>query len=212
MNAVRNITNHQRTTKKSRPEAQKQHPLQMRALERPKQIQAINVGDVQILTHKQQDDLPQRDSKSKLKRQMTALQKIGERLVSLPAAQLAKIPLDPILAQAIAEARLINSREGKRRQLQYIGRLMRNVELEPIQATLDKLELKSRHGKAQFHQIERWRDKLIAEDDQALQEFLKQYPQTDRQELRQLIRNAKKATKGADTELFRYLRNLIDLA
>ena len=163
------------------------------------------------MTLKPQDDLPQRDSKSKRKRQMTALQKIGEKLVSLPAAQLAKIPLDSILAKAIADARTINSREGKRRQLQYIGRLMRDSDYEPIQTALDKLELKSQQSKARLHQIERWRDKLIAEDDKAFQAFVEEHPESNRQELRQLIRNAKKAVRGADTELFRYLRDLIDL-
>lgn len=164
------------------------------------------------MTNEQQDDLPQRDSKSKRKRDMIALQKMGEQLVNLPAAQLDKIPLDPVLADAIADARNINSREGKRRQLQYIGRLMRNADLEPIQSALDKLALKSGQSKAKLHQTERWRDQLIAEDDSALQAFLDQYPDVDRQKLRQLVRNAKKALRGADTELFRYLRQIIDLA
>lgn len=162
------------------------------------------------MTSNAQDDLPQRDSKSQRKRQMTALQKIGETLVNLPAAQLAKIPLDHTLAKAIEDARKITTHEGKRRQLQYIGRLMRNVDPQPIQDALAKLELKSRHGKAQFHQIERWRDRLISEDDKTLHEFLAQYPDTDKQQLRQLVRNAKKLTKGADTALFRFLRNTIE--
>lgn len=143
---------------------------------------------------------------------MTALQEIGEKLVDLPAAQLEKIPLDSTLADAIAAARAITSHEGRRRQLQYIGRLMRDVDPEPIQAALEKLELKSRQSKAHFHQVERWRDKLIAEDDDTLQEFLEQYPNADRQHLRQLVRNAKKVTTGADTELFRYLRKIIEIS
>ena len=164
------------------------------------------------MTNEQQDDLPQRDSKSKKKREMIALQKIGEQLVSLPAAQLDKIPLDPVLVDAIVEARNISSREGKRRQLQYIGRLMRNADIEPIQEALDKMALKSGQSKAKLHQTERWRDKLIAEEDDTQQAFLTQYPETDRQKLRQLVRNAKKSLRGADTELFRFLRQIIDLA
>lgn len=155
------------------------------------------------------ENQPERISKSERKRQMLALQKLGEMLVSLSPAQLAKIPLDPVLADAIAEARTLTSHEAKRRQLQYIGRLMRNVDPEPIQTALDQFELKKGQSKALLHQIERWRDRLIAEDNKALEELLAQYPAVDHQHIRQLIRNAKKAARGADTALFRYLRDLI---
>ncbi len=159
-----------------------------------------------------QDSVPLGDSKSKRKRQMIALQKIGETLVELPAAQLSQIPLDSILLDAIITARSLPSHGAKRRQLQYIGRLMRGIEdMAPIQAAIDKFALKSQQSKAQFHQIERWRDKLVVEEDEALQEFLLQFPHTDRQQLRQLIRNAKKKEKP-DTELFRYLKNLIEMS
>jgi ribosome-associated protein len=156
-----------------------------------------------------QDNVPL-DSKSKRKRQMIALQKIGEALVELSAAQLSKIPLDSVLFDAIVTARSLKNHEAKRRQLQYIGRLMRNVEdISPIQTAIDDLALKSQQSKAQFHQLERWRDKLIAEEDKALQEFLLQFPHTDRQHLRQLIRNAKKKEKP-DRELFRYLKSMVE--
>lgn len=152
----------------------------------------------------------ERESKSERKRLMLALQKVGEKLVNLPTEQLTKIPLDPTLKTAIIEARDMTSHEAKRRQLQYIGRLMRHVEIAPIQAALAALELKSKLSKAKFHQMERWRDTLIAEEDEALQKFLEQYPHADRQQLRQLVRNAKKAIKGADTELFRVIRGVIE--
>ena len=151
--------------------------------------------------------LPERKSKSQLKREMTALQETGKILVDLPPAQLAQIPLTIALADAITAMRTMTSHGARRRQLQYIGRLMRTVDSEPIEEALAKLELKSRQGKAQFHQIEHWRDRLIAEDDSVIQEFLTQFPETDRQQLRQLTRNAKKLIKGADTELFRFLRD-----
>lgn len=154
------------------------------------------------------DNLPQRESKSQRKRDMLALQDMGKRLVELPAAQLAKIPLEPPLAEAINEARLLTSHGAIRRQLQYIGKLMRNIDATPIQTALDNLDLNSQKSKAHFHQIERWRDKLIAEDDSTLQAFLDQHPDADRQRLRQLVRNAKKSTK-MDTELFRYLRSIL---
>lgn len=157
-----------------------------------------------------QDSVPLQDSKSKRKRQMIALQKIGEALVTLSAAQLSKIPLDSVLLEAIIAARSFSSNEAKRRQLQYIGRLMREIEdITSIQAALDKLTLKSQQSKAQLHQIERWRDKLVEADDQALQEFLLQFPHADRQQLRQLIRNAKKK-ESPDRELFRYLKSMVD--
>jgi ribosome-associated protein len=154
------------------------------------------------------DDLPQRESKSQRKRDMLALQDIGKTLVELPAAQLAKIPLEPPLAEAISEARLLTSHGAIRRQLQYIGKLMRNIDPTPIQAALADLDLKSQQSKAQFHQIERWRDRLIAEDDTTLQVFIDQHPDVDRQQLRQFVRNAKKSTK-AHAELFRFLRTIL---
>lgn len=158
-------------------------------------------------SHKEE---PERESKSERKRQMLALQKLGEQLVCLPPDHLAKIPLEGALKSAITEARAMTSHEGKRRQLQYIGRLMRHIDAEPIKAALLAIDLKSKLSKAKFHQMERWRDTLIAEEDEAIQKFLEQYPNTDRQQLRQLARNAKKAFKGADSELFRYIRKIIE--
>ncbi len=158
-----------------------------------------------------QDDVPLENSKSKRKRQMIALQKIGEVLVELPAAQLSQVPLDSVLLQAIIDARSLTSHGAKRRQLQYIGRLMRSVEdITPIQAALDKFALKSQRSKALFHQIERWRDRLVTGEDEVLQAFLVEFPLADRQQLRQLVRNAKKK-ESPDKELFRYLQSLIDV-
>jgi ribosome-associated protein len=87
------------------------------------------------------DDLPERESKTKRKKQMLALQKIGEVLVNLPATQLAKIPLEGSLLDAVTEARTLKSHGARSRQMQYIGKLMRNVEVEPIEAALAKLHL-----------------------------------------------------------------------
>lgn len=158
-----------------------------------------------------QDDGVPFDSKSKRKRDMIALQKIGEILVELPAAQLSKVPLDSVLLEAIIAARTLPSHGAKRRQLQYIGRLMRDVEdVAPIQEAINKFALKSQQGKAKFHQIERWRDKLVAGEDDVMQEFLLQYPQAERQRLRQLVRNAKKK-ETPDRVLFQYLKGLIDI-
>jgi ribosome-associated protein len=158
----------------------------------------------------QPDDLPERESKTKRKQQMLELQKIGEILVELPAPQLAKIPLDGRLSDAINEARILKSREGKRRQLQFIGRIMRHTEIQPILDALDKVQTKDQLSKAKFHQVERWRDKFIAQGDAGLNDFLAKYPDADTQHLRQLVRNAQLDVKenknsGGSTALFRYL-------
>jgi len=151
-----------------------------------------------------------RPSKSQRKRDMTALQKLGEALVALPSNQLDKIPIEETLLAAIQEARLLSSHEAKRRQLQYIGRIMRNIDAQPIEDALSKIQLKDQQNKTHFHQTEKWRDRLIAEGDTQLEVFINQFPNTNAQELRQLVRLAQRKKKGADTELFRYLRRVIE--
>ncbi|HSW92813.1 MAG TPA: ribosome biogenesis factor YjgA [Gammaproteobacteria bacterium] len=160
-------------------------------------------------------DSPKSLTKSALKRHMDALQKMGETLVHLSDTELRKIPLENPLLDAILTARSLKSHEAKRRQLQYIGKIMRNVDVEPIQLALEKVQNKSQAGKAQFHQIERWRDQLIAEGDVALEKFIEQYPDADRQHIRQLMRKAQQDVKkqkntGGETELFRYVRELVE--
>jgi ribosome-associated protein len=161
-----------------------------------------------------ESDNTSRPSRSQRKREVLALQDIGEKLVDLPATQLAQIPLEPLLAEAVDAARTLKSREGLRRQLQYIGRLIRNVDIQPILEALDKISHKDQQAKAQFHQIERWREKLIKEGDKALEELVQKNPELDRQHLRQLIRKAQQdraaqKKSGAETEMFRYLRELL---
>lgn len=158
---------------------------------------------------------PSDDSKSKRKREMQDLQKLGETLVNLTAADLAKIPLEGRLEEAIHAARTIKEHGAKRRQLQFIGKLMRHVDPAPIQEALASIQGKNNQSKVIFHQVERWRERLIAEGDTALQEFVTQYPDVDHQHMRQLIRNSQKENTsgknmGASTELFRYLRTIIE--
>lgn len=148
-----------------------------------------------------------RPSKSQLKRDMVALQKLGEALIKLPISQLNEIPIDDQLREAILEAQSLTSHEAKRRQLQYVGRLMREVDSAPIQEALSKLQLHYQKTKQAFHQVEKWRDQLIEGNDEVLQAFFTEHPKADFQHLRQLIRNAKHKKAGADTALFRYLRD-----
>lgn len=153
-------------------------------------------------------------SKSARKRQMTALQKLGEELVGLSERELVKIPIeDANLLEVIREARSIRSHSARRRHLQYLGKLMRSVDASPIEAALDALH-KRRRGEAQsFHELEAWRDTLLHDGDSAIQGLLQRFPTADRQQLRQLLRQHKRELAtgkplAASRKLFRYLREL----
>lgn len=154
-------------------------------------------------------------SKSAIKREMTNLQKLGEELVNLPSAKLAKIILPEELDEAIMLARRLKSREGKRRQLQYIGKLMRTVDSTAIQEKLESFHQDSKSFRQAQQQLEQWRDRLILEGDAAISMLLTENPELDRQHLRQLIRQAKKeATENkppaASRKIFKYLRDAND--
>lgn len=149
-------------------------------------------------------------SKSQVKREMHELQKLGEELVALSAASRARVPLDDELQDALQLAdKLSNKREALRRHIQFIGRLMRTRDLEPIEQALALLRNTNQAATRQFHKVENWRDKLLADND-ALTEFIAQYPDVDVQQLRQLIRNAKKEQeKQQPPKYFRELFQLI---
>ena len=148
-------------------------------------------------------------SKSQIKREMHELQKLGEELVALSAAARAKIPLDDELQDALQLAdKLGNKREALRRHIQFIGRLMRTRDLEPIEQALALLRNTNQAATRQFHKVENWRDKLIS-DSEAVTEFIAAYPQVDVQQLRQLIRNAKKEQEKQQPP--KYYRELFQL-
>lgn len=153
-------------------------------------------------------------SKSQVKREMHELQKLGEELVSLSAAARAKVPLDDELKDALQLAdKLSNKREALRRHIQFIGRLMRTRELEPIEQALAVLRNTNQAATRQFHKVEQWRDKLLADND-TVTGFIAAYPDVDVQQLRQLIRNAKKEQEKqqppkAFRELFQLIKPLI---
>lgn len=133
------------------------------------------------------DEIPQ--SKTRRKQQMTELQDLGAELVELSEQQLAQIALPESLHDAVIAIRKTGKFEARRRQLQYIGKLMRTVDPEPIRAQLDIWKNTSREHTAWLHQIERWRERLLA-DETALNEFVSEHPHADTQQLRTLIRNA----------------------
>jgi len=155
-------------------------------------------------------------SKSALKREMHALQELGEALVALSDGELNHIPLEGDLAEAIHTARRIKSREGLRRQLQYIGKLMRRTDTEAIAAAYQDLQNGHQQRNQQFHELEQWRDALVERGVDAMTEVLERFPDADRQHLRQLITAAGKERAAgqppaAARKLFRYLRELAEL-
>lgn len=153
-------------------------------------------------------------SKTELKNDMIELQKLGEELVDLKPSALAKFPLPDDLAEAIKDAQRFKN-EARRRQLQYIGRLMRNIDPEPLQAALDKLRNKHSQSSAVLHKLELLRDRVVEEGDSAIEDVMEMYPDADRQRLRQLARQAKKEKQAnkapkASREIFQVLKVLND--
>ncbi|HHF5435115.1 ribosome-associated protein [Haemophilus influenzae] len=130
-------------------------------------------------------------SKSEIKRDAEDLKQLGEKIVNLTKNNLAKIPLNESLLDAIELAQRLQ-KEARRRQLQYIGKLLRGIDVEPIREVLDKIENKHNQQQAMLHKIEKVRDELVEKGDVALTDLLNDYPDGDRQQLRNLIRSAQK--------------------
>lgn len=136
----------------------------------------------------------ERPSKSQLKREMTALQKLGETLVEAPRDRVKKVPMPEDVLDAILECQQITSHEGRRRQLQYVGKKMRSLteeEVAVIQKVVDGWRGTSKAEAAALHAVERQRDRLLA-DDSALTDLRDKHPELDMQQLRTLIRNSRK--------------------
>lgn len=154
-------------------------------------------------------------SKSQRKRDAHACQKLGEALTKLNAQQLATFDLDASLREAIEQARKITSHIAKKRQLQFIGKLMRRVEnLEEIQAKYDNIAKGHTTDIAVLHRIETWRDRLMTEGPEALTAFLSKYTCEDRQALRNVIRKAiedetLQKNRGAKRALFIQIKKII---
>lgn len=133
-------------------------------------------------------------SRTELKKESTELQKLGEALLTLRSDLMTRLELPERLVTALDEAKKISNFEGRRRQMQYVGKLMRGLDEEDLQAIRDALE-EQRSGSAQqtlaLHAAEKWRDDLIASDD-AVHDWLQAHPATDAQQLRALVRQARK--------------------
>jgi len=133
----------------------------------------------------------ERPSKTQKKRESHVLQSLGEDLLTLPADRLLPLGLPEILLDAVKAAKKITAHEGRRRQMQYIGKLMRHVDPEPIREAVASFKLGHAKDSLALHQSERWRERLLAEDE-ALQEFIEQHAGIDVQQLRSLVRAARK--------------------
>ncbi len=150
-------------------------------------------------------------SKTQLKRDSKALQDLGKKLSQFNPEQLAKIPLNDELLDAIRLAhKIANKRGALKRHYQYIGKLLRNIDAEPILLAVQALEQVDAHNRQLFKQIENWRDRILAEGDPAIQALCAEHGQMDRQKLRQLWRNHQAGNEQQRTrigrQLFRELR------
>ena len=137
------------------------------------------------------DPVDEGPSKTQRKNEAHARQELGAELVALSRDRLRQVDLPESLLDAVLAAQRITAHEGRRRQLQFIGKLMRNVDPAPIQARLDAWKSVSAEQVAHMHRIERWRDRLLAEP-AALGELATEFPQADLQQLRTLIRNTQR--------------------
>ncbi len=153
-------------------------------------------------------------SKSQKKREMAHLKDLAARLVEIPMPQLEKLPYDDIL-EAVELAKKITKGNARKRQIGFIAKQLSKVDVEPITDIVDKLDASSAAYVKHFHQLENWREQLMTDERSALSEICGRFPDTDRQHLRQLVRNAvsERATGEKQThyrKLFQYLKELSD--
>lgn len=152
-------------------------------------------------------------SKTQMKKRMLALQALGESLIDLPVKQYQALPLPDKLREAVDAARGMAKRGALHRQRQYIGRVMRDIDPEPIQSALDKLQNADRQSARQFHRVEHLRNRLL-EDDDTLRQICDEFPTVERQALGQKVRAARQEQTsgrpaGAKRALFRFLDALL---
>jgi ribosome-associated protein len=144
-----------------------------------------------------EDGYEGRPSKSQLKRDSEAMQDLGIELTELSRAQLREFALPEELLQAVLAAQTITSHSALKRQRKFIGKLLRDIDPEPIQQQLARLKNTSAEAIHELHLIERWRDRLLTGGDQDINAFLESYPGADRQKLRQLVRDAHRERQAA---------------
>ena len=128
-------------------------------------------------------------SKSQRKREMHALRELGEELLNVPQDKLKQLS-DQRVVEAVLACKKITKGNARRRQLSYIGKLMRTTDVAEVQALIDELHAGTRAHVTQFHRLEQWREGLIDEDPATMEEVCSEFPAIDRQQLRQLVRSA----------------------
>ncbi|GAB3475392.1 ribosome biogenesis factor YjgA [Azotobacter salinestris] len=158
-------------------------------------------------------DFSEEKSKSQVKRELHALQELGERLTTLRPEQLDRLPLTDALRRALLDASKHTAHIARKRHIQYIGKLMRDQDVDAILALFEQLDASSRQYNERFHALERWRDRLLDGGDDALEAFVGDYPGTDRQHLRGLVRQARHEVEqnkppAASRKIFKYIREL----
>jgi ribosome-associated protein len=152
-------------------------------------------------------------SKTEKKKDAIALQDLGEKLVKLPDEQLKGIDMPEELSNAVRQTKTIKSHGALKRQMQFIGTLMRKIDPAPVREAIDGIEQGNYKKTIEFKETERYRDELMAGNKELMDEILLKYPSADRQQLSQLVRNALKERKDnkppkAFRALFRYLKEI----
>ena len=152
-------------------------------------------------------------SKSQRKREALAVRSLAAELIAMDVALLRRMPLDDELLGAILEGRRIHSNIARKRQLQYIAKLLRREDIEPIAAAIDACRNEARQLTARHHRTEAWRDRLLARGDEALSELMPLRPELEARTIRQLVRKAGQEDQGgrppaAARALFRLLREI----
>jgi ribosome-associated protein len=159
------------------------------------------------------DSLEEGKSKTQVKRELHALVDLGERLTTLKADTLAKLPLTDALRKALADAPKHTANIARKRHILFIGKLMRDQDTDAILVLLDQLDASTRQYNERFHNLERWRDRLVAGTDAAIDAFVIDYPDADRQQLRSMIRQAQhelahNKPPASTRKIFKYIREL----
>ena len=159
------------------------------------------------------DDFSEEKSKTQVKRELHALVDLGERLTTLKPDLLNRLPLTDGLRRALADAPKHTANIARKRHILFIGKLMRDQDIDAILTLIDQLDASTRQYNERFHGLERWRDRLLGGDDSVLESFVSDYPEADRQHLRQLIRQAQHEAAqskppAASRKIFKYIREL----
>jgi len=157
-----------------------------------------------------------RPNKSQLKRDAVALLNLGKKLEALDIAQLNRLPMSDELRESLIEGKNIHQNGARKRHFKFIGKLLREMDTELLEKTINDLEFGTAKANAKFHKVERWRDRLLDKDDtHALDAWLEQYPHGDISRIRQLIRNAMKEAQQnkppkSSRALFKVLRDIVE--